>query len=118
MDLLTHSPALAYIEKLLGSLSSPSSIPPPPPPPSPRILFLGQINMPRAGQIALRYPGDGCLIGSVEKFTGPAFVNALTQNPLIGEFLSFPSPSLIPSPHLSLLLRSLSASLPPLTDHH
>jgi hypothetical protein len=66
MDLLTHSPALAYIETMLG-----------------------KFNFPRAGQIALRYPGDGCVLGSIEKLTGPGMVDMIAQgNPLVGGFMN------------------------------
>jgi len=58
MDLLNQSPALSYAEQLIG-----------------------QTNRLMGCQIALRYPGDGCLKANLEKF---GVMDKINQNPLIG----------------------------------
>eukprot|EP01124_Arcella_intermedia_P018918 TRINITY_DN26042_c0_g1_i1.p1 TRINITY_DN26042_c0_g1~~TRINITY_DN26042_c0_g1_i1.p1 ORF type:complete len:510 (+),score=99.71 TRINITY_DN26042_c0_g1_i1:157-1530(+) len=57
MDLFYESPASSYVEQLVG-----------------------QTNRLLACQIALRYPGDGCMKANIKKFGG----NFLENNPLIG----------------------------------
>jgi len=58
MDLLNQSPALSYAEQLIG--------------PTNRLMGC---------QIALRYPGDGCLKANMEKY---GVMHALNQNPILG----------------------------------